>query len=359
VRAECPDEPGVYGMVDRTGRLIYVGVSRRLKKRLLTYFSSSRAPRKEHRIGRHTVGLWWEVAGHEFPALLRERELILRFLPHYNVQGRHRGREPGYIYLSGGEAPRFRISFRVPADARRSWGSLPNNRLIREAVERLNHVLRLSDCPNHVPMLFADQPQLFENPPAPQCLRGQIATCLAPCAAYCTRRAYQTQVRRGIAFLDGTDTAPLDRLQEEMQAAAGVRQFERATRLRDDWEALSEIRRQLEFLRAPPDPRCGIYEVECGGRRTWYLLGDGLLTRAVAAPSTRAAARALLEPITQLESACEEQTRAIGRATQRLVRSWFRHRPEELAHVLTIDEALRCCRELSGARRTRRVARAG
>src|SRR5688572_4272638 len=41
LRATCPAEPGVYGMIDHAGRLIYVGVSRHLRKRLITYFQGA------------------------------------------------------------------------------------------------------------------------------------------------------------------------------------------------------------------------------------------------------------------------------------------------------------------------------
>src|SRR6187402_3253052 len=34
----CPARSGVYGMVDSSGRLIYVGMSIALRKRLVTYF---------------------------------------------------------------------------------------------------------------------------------------------------------------------------------------------------------------------------------------------------------------------------------------------------------------------------------
>ena len=37
----CPRVPGVYGMLDRTGDLIYVGKSKSLRSRLLSYFSAS------------------------------------------------------------------------------------------------------------------------------------------------------------------------------------------------------------------------------------------------------------------------------------------------------------------------------
>src|SRR5262249_17866709 len=46
VRLECPRRPGVYGMVDRAGELIYVGKAKCLRARLLSYFRpKSRDPK--------------------------------------------------------------------------------------------------------------------------------------------------------------------------------------------------------------------------------------------------------------------------------------------------------------------------
>src|SRR5437016_4386868 len=38
VRAHAPRTPGVYGMIDGRGRLVYVGKAKNLRARLLSYF---------------------------------------------------------------------------------------------------------------------------------------------------------------------------------------------------------------------------------------------------------------------------------------------------------------------------------
>ena len=43
VLESCPRVPGVYGMLDRKGSLIYVGKSKSLRSRLLSYFATSKA----------------------------------------------------------------------------------------------------------------------------------------------------------------------------------------------------------------------------------------------------------------------------------------------------------------------------
>src|SRR5262249_831050 len=67
----APRTPGVYGMIDARGRLIYVGKAKNLRARLLSYFRESSDPKAE-KIIRHTRVLVWEQTGDEFAALLRE-----------------------------------------------------------------------------------------------------------------------------------------------------------------------------------------------------------------------------------------------------------------------------------------------
>jgi len=99
IRQHCPEGPGVYGMIDPEGRLIYVGKSKSLRARLVSYFTGGSEDCKARRIVACSQRIVWEPAPHEFTALLRELELIRRFCPRFNVRGRPgRGRR-AYVGL--------------------------------------------------------------------------------------------------------------------------------------------------------------------------------------------------------------------------------------------------------------------
>src|SRR5262245_2686605 len=78
VRLRCSGSPGVYGMVDGNGELIYIGKAKNLRVRLLCYFRPRSRGRKAARIIRQTQTLVWEPCPSEFAALVRELELIRR-----------------------------------------------------------------------------------------------------------------------------------------------------------------------------------------------------------------------------------------------------------------------------------------
>src|SRR5262249_56139297 len=72
IRRLCPRKPGVYGMLDRHGELIYVGKAKSLRARLLSYFRRRSRDPKAGPTLRHTGTIAWETSPHQFAAFHRE-----------------------------------------------------------------------------------------------------------------------------------------------------------------------------------------------------------------------------------------------------------------------------------------------
>ena len=83
----CPLTPGVYGWLDSNEQICYVGKSKSLRKRLLSYFAKTPNDSKAERIRNHSRRLVWEPMADELLALIREQELIYRWRPDFNTQG--------------------------------------------------------------------------------------------------------------------------------------------------------------------------------------------------------------------------------------------------------------------------------
>ncbi|MHB1298600.1 MAG: nucleotide excision repair endonuclease, partial [Gemmatimonadaceae bacterium] len=71
VKDLCRDVPGVYRMTSADGEVIYVGKSKSLRTRLLSYFRAKFPLDKGARILREAATLEWEPLPSEFAALLR------------------------------------------------------------------------------------------------------------------------------------------------------------------------------------------------------------------------------------------------------------------------------------------------
>ena len=108
VREGCENRPGVYRMLGPSGAVIYVGQSRVLRTRLLSYFRAT-GRHKGARILRHAFQIEWEYTNTEFGALLRELRLIKQYRPHFNSMMVQDEWPRAYVALTGGTVPGLRV----------------------------------------------------------------------------------------------------------------------------------------------------------------------------------------------------------------------------------------------------------
>jgi excinuclease ABC subunit C len=344
MRAHAPKLPGVYGMLDARGKLVYVGKAKSLRARLLSYFRTNSRDPKAGRILDHTRTLLWEQANDEFAALLRELELIRRFRPRFNVVG-----QPGerrYVYLCLGKSPAaYAYLTRDPSGKEVArYGPLVSRGRADDAVRRLNDWFKLRDCPSTVPLTFADQPELFpDDGRSAKCLRYDIGNCLGPCAGLCTRRDYAANVRAAKAFLDGRDRSLLKELTRRMTAAAAELKFEQAMALRDRLAALAWLDDRLRFLRTARQGGSFVYPLTGpAGGTVWYLIHRGEVQAALREPrcpaTLAAAAEAIERTFAGLDAAPAVTDRTVDSVL--LVTGWFRKYAAEKAKLMTKGAAL-------------------
>lgn len=332
---EARNVPGVYRMLAADGEVLYVGKSKSLRTRLLSYLRARRGE-KQHRIIEGTHALAWDYEPSEFAALLRELQMIKRFRPRMNVQHKRDGRY-SFLKLTAGKAPRLFVVSAVADDAAQYYGPFRGGRRIQEAVRELNDLLGLRDCPLGTPIRFADQPDLFAFEHVPRCHRFELRLCMGPCAARCSESEYGRRVEMAKAFLDGHADEPLRWLNERMAAAADRWEFEYAGRLRDRLHRLEALRDEFAQLREALDSLTFLYRVEgVEGDDRVYLVRRGTVRAVVPLPRTAAERR-------RLERLCDEhfgRPEHEGALVQRhqvdeilLLARWFRARPEEMRNT--------------------------
>jgi excinuclease ABC subunit C len=347
VRRDSPRRPGVYGMIDARGELIYVGKAKCLRTRLLSYFRPKSRDPKAGRIIVDARRLVWEPAASEFGALLRELELIRRWQPRCNVQGQPRRLRRGYVCVGRRPAPYVYLTAKPAATALACFGPVPLGATAREAARRLNDLFQLRDCPQAQKMSFADQGDLFPEPRAAGCLRHEIGACLGPCAALCSRAAYEEQVSAVLRFLEGDDAGPLASLQRAMAEASAALAFERAAALRDRWQALQWLTRCLERLRQAVR-RSVVYPIAASEKtEIWYLIQEGRVRAATPAPRGevgRQQAHAALTAVYRRGATPPGPLTLEEIDGVLLVDGWFRRRPVERERTLEVRRAWELCK---------------
>ncbi len=339
----CPQVPGVYGVLDRKGELIYVGKSKSLRSRLLSYFAASNSEEKGGRIIEQARAIQWETQPSEFASLIREQQLIRRLSPRWNVQEVPRRQRPVYLCLGRPPAEYFFVAAKPPVGCRAVEGPFLGARRMARAVEALNKTFKLRDCSQKQVFRFAEQLQLFDLDYRPGCLRYELGTCLGPCAAACTRDAYDAQVNAAESFLDGFNDEPLVVVRELMEQSSDHHQYELAARCRDTLKSLEYLHRKLSILAQARRDYTFVYAVAgFDNCHTWYLIHSGEISESIAAPRTAAEFSAAKSTLARWKSTSSNRLdRGHGAYphTLNLVASWFRKNYGELDRTFAPGQA--------------------
>jgi len=322
---------------------VYVGKSKRIRSRLLSYFRCSYPEEKGARILRDADRIEWEYVPSEFAALLLELRLIKRFRPRFNVAMKHDGKNYCFIKLTRGAAPKL-VVVRGPGhdDGSLYYGPFVGAMSVGEAVRELNDVLGLRDCANDQRMHFADQPELFEFAPrTPGCIRFEVKKCLGPCVGGCTVHQYDERLALARAFLDGVDDGPMNHLRAEMDAASERLEYERAAVLRDKLKRLEALRAQFKRLRFAVENLSFVYNVpgDSGDDRV-YLIRRGRVRAETPSPKTTSDAASLMTLIDEVFTPSERITGQIPTHEideLLLLSSWFRRFPGELERTSAVQ----------------------
>jgi len=336
VRDSALDRPGVYRMIAPDGEIVYVGKSKRVRSRLLSYFRAAFPEEKGARILRDAERIEWEYVPSEFAALLAELRLIKQFRPRFNVAMKRDGRNYCFIKVTKSAAPKL-VVVRGPGadDSAIYYGPFMGAMGVSEAVRELNDVLGLRDCAADQRMNFADQPELFDAfPRTPGCIRFEVKKCLGPCVGGCTTQQYDHRLALARAFLDGTDDGPLEHLRREMEQASDRLEYERAAVLRDKLRRLEALRGQFARLRFAVETLSFVYTVPgYDGDDRVYLVRRGRVRAELNRPATPADATRLLGLIDEVFTPAERNTAQIPTHEideLLLLSSWFRRFPGEL-----------------------------
>ena len=230
---DLPLVPGVYLMMDKTGKVIYVGKAKKLKNRVSQYFQESASHTAKTRQMVAQVDHFDTIfVSSEFEALVLENSLIKRHSPKYNILLKD---DKGYPFIkvtTSKPYPSFSIVPKPGHDADRYFGPYTSRRAAYHAIDTINETLKLKTCRRVFPRdIGKDRP----------CLNLHLGRCIAPCTGQVSAEEYAARVQEGISLLEGNDKALLADLTARMEQAAEDLRFEQAATLRDRIRAVRAL----------------------------------------------------------------------------------------------------------------------
>jgi excinuclease ABC subunit C len=237
--SELPDRPGIYIFRDASGKALYVGKAKSLRKRVANYRRQADDLRLATMVA-EAEALEFLQTDSEAGALLLENNWIKKHKPRYNVLLRDDKTYP-YVKLTlRDDYPRVTFTRRIRNDGSEYYGPFLPGGLARRAIKLTQKLFGIRVCTIDIDGSL----------PRP-CLYFDMKRCLGPCVdALTTRAAYDRAVEDARLFLNGRTEQLGRRLKAEMREAAEALEFERAARLRDTLVEIDSVtqRRALSSL---------------------------------------------------------------------------------------------------------------
>ncbi|MEM7169370.1 MAG: excinuclease ABC subunit UvrC [Pseudomonadota bacterium] len=222
--------PGVYRMLDRQGKALYVGKAKNLRRRVGSYTQLTKLPRRLQRMVAETQRLEVVETTSEVEALLLESNLIKRLMPRYNVLLRDDKSFP-YILITGDHAvPQITKHRGAQNRLGDYFGPFASAGAVNRTITALERAFLLRSCSDSV----------YDSRDRP-CLMYQIKRCAAPCVGKIPEEGYEALVQEARDFLCGRSKDIQLLLSRSMEEAAERMDYESAAVYRDRIRALAHI----------------------------------------------------------------------------------------------------------------------
>lgn len=226
------NKPGVYQMLDKSGRIIYVGKAKNLKNRVGQYLNKSIKSAKMQALVAKINDFEVIVTATETSALLLENDLIKQHQPQYNILLKDAKSYP-YICVSRDKHPRVGFYRGNKSTKYQFFGPYPSAFLVRNSLTLLKKIFKVRQCSDS-----------FYRARQRPCLEHQIKLCSAPCVGKISDKNYNDDVKMMVLFLRGEGGQILTKIAKKMQTAAKNMDFELAAHYRDQLIGLRKIQEQ-------------------------------------------------------------------------------------------------------------------
>lgn len=257
-----PAEPGVYMFLDGTRRVLYIGKSGNMARRVRGYFNASENRGRMAEMITAAQEVSCLPCAHALEAEVREIRLIGELAPPYNRRSKNPERN-SWIVLSDEEYPRLSVVRantaleKSPATPLGPFRSRKTAQAVKELLDTLYPVKRCtakitaSNLASHRP-----------------CVSSQVGQCGGPCAGVLDRQAYLDDIAALFEVMAGDFTSLRSLCTQRMSRLADEARYETAAEVRDAMrsalscaaraESVQALRAVPEILAHAPGPEGGI-----------------------------------------------------------------------------------------------------
>lgn len=221
-----PDKPGVYQYFDKSGKILYVGKAKNLKKRVSSYFNKHHDSGKTRVLVSKIADIQTIVVDTEFDALLLENNLIKKYQPRYNVLLRDDKTYP-WICIKNEPFPRVFKTRNLVKDGSEYFGPYASVSVLHALLDLIREIYPIRTCNYDL------NERNIESGKYKVCLEYHIGNCLGPCEGLQSREEYDENIQSIRQIIKGNYNDALRQMTNLMQKYAQNLDFETAQSIKE------------------------------------------------------------------------------------------------------------------------------
>lgn len=196
IQSTLPNTPGIYKYFGVDGKLLYIGKAKNIRKRVSSYFTSTKQSYKTHELVKQIHSIEFTIVGTEHDALLLENALIKEFRPRFNIELKDDKTYP-YIVIKKEAFPRVFLTRRKIQDGSTYLGPFTSSTRQREILAFIKQHIPIRSCSLNLGEASIQKKKYKV------CLEYHLGNCKAPCIGLQTAEDYAAGLEQVKHILQG------------------------------------------------------------------------------------------------------------------------------------------------------------
>jgi DNA polymerase-3 subunit epsilon len=217
--ADLPQVPGVYAFKDDQDRVLYIGKSRNIRKRAMSYFTKAETRERMNRMLDLTSHITAIPCHTDLEASVRESRIIMQSKPPFNAAGK-RTEKTIWIRITNEPYPRLSVVRKITEDALH-FGPVRSMEQATLVVDAITTLIGIRTCTTKLGVKKA----------SPSCVLGEIGKCVLPCELAISTDDYKLLIQQLNSAIYG-DSFIETSLQQKISQLASQERFEEAAAMR-------------------------------------------------------------------------------------------------------------------------------
>jgi len=200
-----PTTPGVYTYYDASGKVIYVGKAKNLKRRVSSYFNKTHDCLRTNLLVRAIADMSYIVVPTEQDALNLENSMIKEYQPRYNVLLKDDKSYP-WIAVTNELYPRVFLTRQHIKNGTRYYGPYTNTKVARVVLDLIAELYPVRTC------RFPITEDFLARRKGRLCLQYHIKKCKGCCTGVISPETYNSYIENIKKILRGETRELMDYL---------------------------------------------------------------------------------------------------------------------------------------------------